>query len=115
MCPDIDHDEFVRNTTAHAFAVIASALGISSLLPFIEAVCHSRKSQQARHTSIRIVQQIAFTMGAAVLPHLTNLVECIAGGLTDDQQKVRTVIALGLAALAEAAAPYGIESFGSVV
>ncbi|KAJ7364187.1 armadillo-type protein [Mycena albidolilacea] len=116
MRPDIDHDdEFVRNTTARAFAVVASALGISSLLPFIKAVCRSRKSWQARHTGIRIVQQIAFTMGAGILPHLTNLVECIAGGLTDDQQKVRTVTALGLAALAEAAAPYGIESFGSVV
>ncbi|KAF7336734.1 putative splicing factor 3b subunit 1 [Mycena venus] len=116
MRPDIDHDdEFVRNTTARAFAVVASALGISSLLPFIKAVCRSRKSWQARHTGIRIVQQIALTMGAAVLPHLTNLVECIANGLSDEQQKVRTITALGLAALAEAAAPYGIESFGSVV
>ncbi|KAF8206263.1 armadillo-type protein [Mycena galopus ATCC 62051] len=116
MRPDIDHeDEFVRNTTSRAFAVVASALGIRSLLPFIKAVCRSRKSWQARHTGIRIVQQIAHLMGAAVLPHLTNLVECIADGLTDEQQKVRTVAALGVAALAEAAAPYGIESFASVV
>ncbi|KAJ6513090.1 armadillo-type protein [Mycena sanguinolenta] len=116
MRPDIDHeDEFVRNTTARAFAVVASALGIRSLLPFIRAVCRSRKSWQARHTGIRIVQQIAYMMGAAVLPHLTDLVDCIAGGLLDDQQKVRIVTALGVAALAEAAAPYGIESFGSVV
>ncbi|KAG9309482.1 small nuclear ribonucleoprotein [Chiua virens] len=112
MRPDIDHaDEYVRNTTARAFSVVASALGIPSLLPFLKAVCRSKKSWQARHTGIRIVQQIAIMMGCAVLPHLRNLVGCIAHGLTDEQQKVRTMTALGLAALAEAAAPYGIESF----
>ena len=40
MRPDIDHvDEYVRNTTARAFAVVASALGIPALLPFLRAVC----------------------------------------------------------------------------
>ena len=116
MRPDIDHaDEYVRNTTARAFSVVASALGIPSLLPFLKAVCRSKKSWQARHTGIRIVQQIAIMMGCAVLPHLRNLVECIAHGLSDEQQKVRTMTALGLAALAEAAAPYGIESFDNVL
>lgn len=116
MRPDIDHvDEYVRNTTARAFSVVASALGIPSLLPFLKAVCRSKKSWQARHTGIRIVQQIAIMMGCAVLPHLRNLVECIAHGLQDEQQKVRTMTALGLAALAEAAAPYGIESFDNVL
>ncbi|KAF7983388.1 hypothetical protein HWV62_22397 [Athelia sp. TMB] len=116
MRPDIDHaDEYVRNTTARAFSVVASALGIPSLLPFLKAVCRSKKSWQARHTGIRIVQQIAIMMGCAVLPHLRNLVNCIAHGLADEQQKVRTMTALGLAALAEAAAPYGIESFDEVL
>jgi splicing factor 3B subunit 1 len=116
MRPDIDHaDEYVRNTTARAFSVVASALGIPSLLPFLKAVCRSKKSWQARHTGIRIVQQIAIMMGCAVLPHLRNLVDCIAHGLQDEQQKVRTMTALGLAALAEAAAPYGIESFDNVL
>lgn len=116
MRPDIDHaDEYVRNTTARAFSVVASALGIPSLLPFLKAVCRSKKSWQARHTGIRIVQQIAIMMGCAVLPHLRNLVECISHGLQDEQQKVRTMTALALAALAEAAAPYGIESFDSVL
>ena len=36
-------------------------------------------------------------------------------GLVDEQQKVRTITALALAALAEAATPYGIESFDSVL
>lgn len=44
---DIDNlDEYVRNTTARAFAVVASALGVPALLPFLKAVCQSRKSWQ---------------------------------------------------------------------
>ena len=81
MRPDIDNmDEYVRNTTARAFAVVASALGIPSLLPFLKAVCKSKKSWQARHTGIKIVQQIAILMGCAILPHLKNLVEIIEHG-----------------------------------
>ena len=64
---------------------------------------------------IKIVQQIAILMGCAILPHLRSLVEIIEHGLVDEQQKVRTITALGLAALAEAATPYGIESFDSVI
>ncbi|KAH8921599.1 ARM repeat-containing protein [Atractiella rhizophila] len=105
MRPDIDHvDEYVRNTTARAFSVVASAL-----------VCKSKKSWQARHTGINIVQQIAIMMSCAVLPHLKNLVEAVANGLEDEQEKVRTMTALCLAALAEAAVPHGIESFDSVL
>lgn len=116
MRPDIDNiDEYVRNTTARAFAVVASALGIPSLIPFLKAVCKSKKSWQARHTGIKIVQQIAILMGCAVLPHLKSLVEIIEHGLEDEQQKVRTITALSLAALAESAAPYGIESFDTVL
>jgi splicing factor 3B subunit 1 len=116
MRPDIDNiDEYVRNTTARAFAVVASSLGIPSLLPFLKAVCKSKKSWQARHTGIKIVQQIAILMGCAILPHLRSLVDIIEHGLVDDQQKVRTITALALAALSEAATPYGIESFDSVL
>ncbi|ETV75167.1 hypothetical protein H257_10384 [Aphanomyces astaci] len=116
MRPDIDNsDEYVRNTTARAFAVVASALGIPALLPFLKAVCTSRKSWEARHTGIKIVQQVAILMGCAVLPHLKHLVECVGHGLVDEQQKVRTITALSLASLAEAAHPYGIESFDSVI
>ena len=75
MRPDIDNpDEYVRNTTARALAVVASALGIPALLPFLKAACQSRKSWQARHTGIKIVQQIAILMGAAILPHLKMMV-----------------------------------------
>lgn len=116
MRPDIDNiDEYVRNTTARAFSVVASALGIPALLPFLKAVCLSKKSWQARHTGIKIVQQIAILLGVAVLPHLKSLVEIIKHGLTDENQKVKTITALTVAALAEAAAPYGIESFDDVL
>lgn len=64
---------------------------------------------------IKIVQQIAILMGCAILPHLRSLVEIIEHGLVDEQQKVRTITALAIAALAEAATPYGIESFDSVL
>ena len=116
MRPDIDAvDEYVRNTTARAFAVVASALGVPALLPFLKAVCRSKKSWQARHTGIKVVQQAAILMGCSVLPHLAALVDVVKGGVTDDNQKVRTVTALTLAALAEAAAPYGIEAFDDVL
>jgi splicing factor 3B subunit 1 len=111
MRPDIDHaDEYVQNTTARAFLVVASALGIPSLLPFLKAACCSKKLWQARHTGICINQQIVIMIGCAILPHLRDLVNCITHGPSDEQQKVRTMTTLSLAALAEAAAPYGIES-----
>ena len=81
MRPDLDNiDEYVRNTTARAFSVVASALGIPALLPFLKAVCQSKKSWQARHTGIKIVQQIAILMGCAVLPHLKALVDIVKHG-----------------------------------
>ncbi|KAF2151833.1 ARM repeat-containing protein [Myriangium duriaei CBS 260.36] len=116
MRPDIDHaDEYVRNTTARAFAVVASALGIPALLPFLRAVCKSKKSWQARHTGVKIVQNIPVLMGCAVLPHLKGLVDCVSATLQDEQLKVRTVSALAIAALAEASSPYGIESFETIL
>jgi splicing factor 3B subunit 1 len=116
MRPDIDNvDEYVRNTTSRAFAVVASALGIPALLPFLKAVCKSKKSWQARHTGIKIIQQIAILMGCAIIPHLKSLVDIVESGLTDEQQKVRTMTALCLAALAEASASCDIEAFDSVL
>jgi len=42
-------------------------------------------------------------------------VDIIKHGLTDENQKVKTITSLSIAALAEAAAPYGIESFDDVL
>ena len=54
MRPDIDNpDEYVRNTISLVFAVVASALGVPTLLLFLKAVCQSKKSWQARHTGIK--------------------------------------------------------------
>ncbi|CAF3975831.1 unnamed protein product [Rotaria sp. Silwood2] len=116
MRPDMDNlDEYVRNTTARTFAVVASTFGITDLLPFLKTVCTSKTSWQARHTGIKIIRQIAILQGCAILPHLQSLVEIIEHGLVDKQQKVRTIAALGISALAQAAAPYGIESFDTVL
>lgn len=101
MRPDIDHkEEFVRNATSRAFAVVASALGIGALLPFLKAVCSSKKSWEARHTGIRIIQQIAILMGCSILPHLKQLVETIKHGLSDPQKKVKSQTALAIGSLA---------------
>ena len=74
MRPDIDNpDESIRSVTSKAFAVVASALGLPSILPFLKAVCQSKKSWLARDTGIKIVQQIAILIGCAVLPYLKVL------------------------------------------
>jgi splicing factor 3B subunit 1 len=116
MRPDLDSpDEYVRNITSRAFAVVAMALGVPQVLPFLKAVCQSRKSWQARHTGIKIVQQTALLQGCAALPHLRDLVEIVSHGLVDEERKIRTITALTLAALAESSFPYGVESFDTVI
>ncbi len=116
MRPDIDSpDEFARNTTARALAVVAGALGIGALLPFLRAVTASKKSADARTTGVRVVQHTAALLGCAVLPHLGALVGAVGPCLGDSEQRVRVASALALAALAEAAAPYGIEAFDPVL
>lgn len=108
-------DDNVRITTAKTFAVVGTALGIQSLIPFLKAVCNSKKSYLARHTGSRIIQQLSFFVGCGVLPHLNALVGCVAQGLSDDNMQVRKMTALALASLAESSAPYGIESFEPVI
>ena len=43
------------------------------------------------------------------------LVDIVKHGLNDENQKVKTITSLTIAALAEAASPYGIESFDDVL
>ncbi|AOA62886.1 U2-snRNP associated splicing factor [Komagataella phaffii CBS 7435] len=114
--PDIDHsDEYVRNTVSRTFAVMSCALGIPVVLPFLKAVCNSKKSWQARHTGMKIVQQIAILAGSGVLPHLNGLVAAISKGLSDEHVHVRTIAAQAASALAESSAPYGAESFQQIL
>ena len=46
---------------------------------------------------------------------MQSLVDIVKHGLIDENQKVKTITALTIAALAEASAPYGIESFDDVL
>lgn len=117
MRPDIDNsDEYVRNITARALAIVASALGIDALLPFIQAACRSKKSWLARHTGVKIIQQIAILMGCGVLPYLKEFCQCAVEALRDEEHgKVRTIGALALSALAEASFPFGKDMFKSTM
>jgi hypothetical protein len=92
---DIDHaDEYDRNTTALAFSVVASALGITSLLPFLKVVCRSKKSWQAHHTGIRIVQQIAIMCSPATLAESCKLQRRMALDRRNYHQAVETKVEL---------------------
>lgn len=114
--PNVDHNDLhVRNATARALAVVALALSIPSVLPFIKAVCKSTKSWQARYTGCKMVQQVATMLASGVLPHLPGLIECVKDCLKDENQKVRVSAALSIAGLAEASNPFGIEAFDEVL
>ena len=110
--PDLDSkDDLLRNTTARAFAVVAGALGVPQVLPFLSAVCRSKKSWEARHTGCKIVQQIAILFGCGVLPFLESLVAILKPLLSDEQTKIKVLACLAVTSLAEAASPFGMESF----
>ena len=113
MRPDIDNaDEYVRNTTARVAGRFCAGHSSAGAVPESSV---QRAVVASLHTGAKIVQQIAIMMGCAILPHLNELVACLAMALADDHQKVRTMAALAVAALAEAAHPYGIESFDDVL
>ncbi len=50
-----------------------------------------------------------------VFLHVQAMVDIVKHGLNDENQKVKTITALTVSALAEAASPYGIESFDDVL
>lgn len=109
---DIDHeDEYVRNITARSLAVVGKALGVTQLLPFLNAVCKTKKSWRARHTGAKIIQQLGIAFGIGILPHLESLLECIQGGLVDEHISLRILAANTAATLAQNCYPYGIEAF----
>jgi hypothetical protein len=72
------------------FSVVASALGNPSLLPFLKAVCRSKKSWQAHHTGIRIVQQIAIMRSPATLAESYKLQRRMALDRRNYHQVVET-------------------------
>ncbi|GFS36968.1 splicing factor [Actinidia rufa] len=50
-----------------------------------------------------------------LLPFLKQVLEVVSNGVSDEDEEVRIGTAVALAALSEASAPYGIESFESVL
>lgn len=113
---DIDHeDEYIRNLTSRVLAVVAKALGVSSMISFLNAVCSSRKSWRARHTGVRTIQRISTIMGIGILPYLQPLVECINNGLNDEHLPVRIATAQSIASMAQSSYPYGIDVFNMVL
>ena len=113
---DLDNpNDSVRDITAQAFSIGANALTLPAVMPFIKAVCKSRKSWEARHTGCKIVFHIAKLMGCGILPHLKGLINCIEMCLCDDNKRVRIASALSLASLANSSKPFGIEAFDSVL
>mmetsp|Transcript_3784 Transcript_3784/g.5166 ORF Transcript_3784/g.5166 Transcript_3784/m.5166 type:complete len:554 (+) Transcript_3784:61-1722(+) len=114
--PDIDNtDEFVRISCARSLSVVAVSLGVNNIIPFIEAVCKSKKSWQARHTGIKIVQHIANLMRLGVLPYLNKFIDIIKHGLLDDNIRVKTLTALTISTLAQVTHPYGVRCFKPLV
>ncbi|EDO16036.1 hypothetical protein Kpol_1067p8 [Vanderwaltozyma polyspora DSM 70294] len=114
--PDVENDdEYIRNLASRSLAVVAKTVGIPLMIPFIKAVCHSKKSWKARHTASKIILQIANLAGIGILPHLDGLVNCISDGLNDEHIQIRTSTANALSSLAQNSYPYGIDSFSEVI
>lgn len=116
--PDLDHaDEYIRNITSRVFAIVASTLGLTTFLPFLKAVIKSKKNWMARHTGIKIVQQLCLQLGSGsvLLPHLTELVELVSIGLVDEILQVKIITGLTLSQLADNVSPYGMESFEPIL
>lgn len=120
MRPDIDHvDEYVRNITSRVFAIVAYTLGLQQVMPFLRAVIKSKKNWMARHTGIKIIQQLCILLGSGggttILPHLSQLVAIIVPGLNDEILQVRIIAGLTLSQLADNVSPHGMESFEQVL
>lgn len=116
MRSDLDNeDEYIRNITSKALAVVAKALSLPKILPYIHAMCHSQKSWRARHTGVKIIQQIAILMGIDILRHLIPLIRCLKDSLYDDHMPLRILTANTISIVAEKCDPYGIEVFNIVL
>ena len=110
--PDVESmDENVRTVTAKILAIVASSLGLNEFLPFLKAICQTKKNWTIRETGIKTVQQIAILTGNGILPYLQMLIDIIKNGFQNEHQKVKIFTALAISSLAEACYPYGIDYF----
>ncbi|CAH6720413.1 U2 snRNP component Hsh155p [[Candida] jaroonii] len=118
--PDLsNNDEYIRNITSRVLAVVGNTLGLTNFLPFLKAVIKSKKSWQAKHTGIKIIQQLCIQLGSgngnSILPHLRQFVVLLTPAISDDQAQIRMITANTLSQLADTVAPYGIESFEPII
>lgn len=118
--PDLsNNDEYIRNITSRVLAVVGNTLGLTTFLPFLKAVIKSKKSWQAKHTGIKIIQQLCIQLGSgngnSILPHLHQFVSLLTPAIADEQAQIRMITANTLSQLADTVAPYGIESFEPVL
>lgn len=90
----------VRELAAQSFAVTSVALTIPKVLPFIKAVCGSKKSIYARHTGCKIIFYIAKMVGYGVLPHLKSLLLSLKKCLNDEIKMIKMSAALSVSVLA---------------
>ena len=117
MRPDIEHnDEYIRNLTCRALAVVAHSLGISGMLPFLIAGTRSKKSWMARHSCLKVIQQISILSKTTILPYLQDFLTCIRNCIIDeDNFKVKTMAFLSLSAVSESSYPFGQDIFKEVL
>jgi splicing factor 3B subunit 1 len=114
--PDVDSsDDYVRNITAKTVTIVAQAYGISAMVPFLTALARSPRSWQARHSSMKIICNIAIAFGGACLEHLDSLVNISTYCINDDILKNRVFSALAISSLADSVAPFGIDSFENTI
>ncbi|CCE61614.1 hypothetical protein TPHA_0A05400 [Tetrapisispora phaffii CBS 4417] len=114
--PDIENeDEYIRNISSRALAIVGKAVGVSQLIPFLHAVCHSKKAWRARHTGSRVIQHLSILMGIGILPYLNELIKAMENGLKDEHINIRMATANALTSLAQQCYPYGIDSFNIVL
>lgn len=104
-------DDYTRNLVARTFAVVANAIGVQPMVPFLRSICLNKdESYLVRHTGLRIIQNMSIVMGSSILPHLNHFVTCIEPNINDENNQIRTISAATINSLAISCAPYGFES-----
>eukprot|EP00835_Amoeboradix_gromovi_P000725 NODE_27_length_33950_cov_0.349739.p3 type:complete len:920 gc:universal NODE_27_length_33950_cov_0.349739:12698-9939(-) len=109
-----NEDEFMRQCCSKALSVILSTVGISSVMPFVKAICASENPDE-RHTGVRTLYFSAQRLGISLLPQLGYFIDALKDRLDDKNIQVRTITFLAISALAESCHPYGIEKFEPIV
>ncbi|KAL6946814.1 hypothetical protein ACO0QE_001663 [Hanseniaspora vineae] len=105
----------VREVTARIIAISAKTIGPEHFIPFLNAMCHSTKKWENRHTGVRAVHNIILTMGISAAPYMNYFLQCLDGLLEDSNTGVRMLTANAIEALATACNPYGASLYEAFV